>query len=227
MVDDGLGGPTHQHFFNARLHMDIDGGPNSVTETEFHPHPWSADNPHGNVFDARTRVLGREIDAARVADGATGRYWKVINPGATNSVGNPTGYKMMVTPSPLMLAQEGSYVRSRGGFATRHIWVTPFDPAEKYASGDYPNVNAGGGGLPAYIQANRSIENADLVLWHSFGHTHVCKPEDFPVMPVEYAGFMLKPNGFFSANVAMDLPAERNAHSVADEDAASSASCCR
>ncbi|MGO7770918.1 hypothetical protein ACC736_39520, partial [Rhizobium ruizarguesonis] len=22
MLDDNLGGPTHQHFFNARLHMD-------------------------------------------------------------------------------------------------------------------------------------------------------------------------------------------------------------
>ncbi len=25
MVADGLGGPTHQHFFNARLHMMLDG----------------------------------------------------------------------------------------------------------------------------------------------------------------------------------------------------------
>ena len=47
-------------------------------------------------------------------------------------------------------------------------------------------------------------------MWHSFGHTHVCKPEDFPVMPVEYAGFMLKPNGFFAENPAMDLPPDRN-----------------
>jgi primary-amine oxidase len=46
------------------------------------------------------------------------------------------------------------------------------------------------------------------VVWHTFGHTHVCKPEDFPIMPVEYAGFTLKPNGFFAANPAMDLPAD-------------------
>jgi Copper amine oxidase, enzyme domain len=35
------------------------------------------------------------------------------------------------------------------------------------------------------------------VVWHSSGHTHVCKPEYFQIMPVEYAGFMLKPVGFF------------------------------
>ena len=37
-------------------------------------------------------------------------------------------------------------------------------------------------------------------------------------MPVEYAGFMLKPNGFFSANAAMDLPAGPNEHSVDHRD---------
>ncbi len=214
MVDDNLGGPTHQHFFNARLHMDVDGGPNTVSEHEFAPRPWGDDNPHGNVFDTKTRVLSREMDAVGVADGPSGRYWKISNSNVVNSVGAPTGYKMVVTPSPLMLAQPGSFVHDRGGFATKHIWVTPFDPGEKYASGDYPNVHAGGDGLPRYVKQNRNIENADVVLWHSFGHTHVCKPEDFPVMPVEYAGFTLKPNGFFSANPAMDLPAGSNRSSV-------------
>lgn len=219
MVDDNLGGPTHQHFFNARLHMDVDGGGNTVTEHEFVPRPWGDDNPYGNVFDTRTKVLKRELDSPAVANGETGRYWKVQNPNVTNSVGKAPGYKMVVMPSPLMLAQEGSTVAQRGGFAKKHIWVTAFDPAEKYASGDYPNVHAGGDGLPKYVSQNRNIENADVVLWHSFGHTHVCKPEDFPIMPVEYAGFTLKPNGFFDANIAMDLPAEKNGHSKDNREA--------
>jgi len=214
MVDDDLGGPTHQHFFNVRMHMDLDGGGNSVTEHEFAPRPWGADNPFGNVFDLKSRTLSRELDAAAIADGQSGRYWKIVNPESKNSVGNPTGYKLIVTPSPVMLAQEGSFVRKRGGFASKHVWVTAYDPAEKYASGDYPNVHAGGDGLPRYVQQNRNIENTDIVVWHSFGHTHVCKPEDFPVMPVEYAGFMLKPNGFFSANPAGDIAPDRNHRSV-------------
>jgi primary-amine oxidase len=224
LVDDNLGGPTHQHFFNARLHMDIDGGGNSVTQHEFAPRPWGTDNPHGNVFDVKSRTLSRELDAAAIADGQSGRYWKIINPTARNHVGNPTGYKLVVTPSPVMLAQEGSFVRRRGGFATKHVWVTAYDPAEKYASGDYPNVHAGGDGLPRYIQQNRSIENTDIVVWHSFGHTHVCKPEDFPVMPMEYTGFTLKPNGFFDANPANDLPPERNSASI--DGRAGHGSCC-
>ena len=48
-----------------------------------------------------------------------------------------------------------------GGFAKKPIWVTAFDPSEKYASGDYPNVQAGGDGLPKYVAPSRPIENAD------------------------------------------------------------------
>ena len=214
MVDDNLGGPTHQHFFNVRLHMDLDGGGNSVTEHEFRQRPWGHDNPYGNVFDTTKRTFAREQDAVRVADGASGRYWKVINPNVLNSVGEPTGYKLNVQGGPVMLAQDGSSVQRRGGFAAKHLWVTAFHPDEKYASGDYPNVSAGGDGLPRYVSQNRRIENTDIVVWHSFGHTHVCTPEDFPVMPVEHAGFVLRPSGFFAANAASDVPAEPNAASV-------------
>ena len=159
-------------------------------------------------------MLSRERDAAREADGRTGRYWRISNPATKNSVGNPTGYKLAVQPSPLMLAQEGATMRDRGAFATKHVWVTRFDPTERYASGNFPNQHAGGDGLPKYIAANRGIENEDIVLWHTIGHTHVCKPEDFPVMPVEYAGFSLRPSGFFAENPAMDLPAGKNAAST-------------
>jgi primary-amine oxidase len=223
MVAENLGGPTHQHFFNARLHMMMDGEGNTVTEHEFRPRPWGTDNPYGNVFDHTTRVLSRERDAARETDGRIGRYWKIINPNQANSVGDPTAYKLLAHSAPVMLAQDGCYMSSRGGFATKHIWVTRFAPDERYASGEFPNQHAGGDGLPKYIRQNRSIENEDLVVWHSFGATHVCRPEDFPVMPVEYVGFTLKPNGFFTENPAMDLPPDRNSASRDNRD---KDSCC-
>ncbi len=70
MVDDNLGGPTHQHFFNVRMHMDLDGGGNTVTEHEFAQRPWGTDNPYGNAFDLKSKTLSRERDAAAIADGA-------------------------------------------------------------------------------------------------------------------------------------------------------------
>ena len=48
--------------------------------------------------------------------------------------------------------------------------------------------------------------DTDVVLWHTFGLTHVVRPEDWPVMPVERTGFWLIPVGFFDRNPALDLP---------------------
>ena len=85
MVRRNLRWPMHQHFFNVRLHMDLDGGGNTVTEHEFVPRPWGADNPHGNAFDTTTRVLSRERDAAPSPNGETGRFWKISNPNETRT----------------------------------------------------------------------------------------------------------------------------------------------
>lgn len=207
-------GPTHQHFFSARLHMMVDGEHNSVVETEFKPRAQGEGNTWGNVFDPVSTTLETEQQACRDASGQTGRFWKVINPNVRNAVGNPTGYKLVAEHNPVMLAQPGSVFAQRAGFAQHHVWVTPYHPDEKHGSGDYPNQHRGGGGLPAYVSQNRPVANTDLVLWHTFGHTHVCKPEDFPIMPVEYVGFKLKPNNFFNGNPAMDLPASKDGASV-------------
>ena len=51
-----------------------------------------------------------------------------------------------------------------------------------------------------------------MTLWHSFGLTHDVRVEDYPVMPTEYAGFMLVPDGFFDRNPAIDVaPSEAGA----------------
>lgn len=62
-------------------------------------------------------------------------------------------------------------------------------------------------GLPEWIgDGKESIENADVVLWHTFGVTHIPAPEDFPVMPVEPMTLLLRPRNFFSNNPVMNVP---------------------
>jgi primary-amine oxidase len=46
----------------------------------------------------------------------------------------------------------------------------------------------------------------DIVAWYTFGVTHLPRPEDWPVMPVEYCGFHLAPVGFFDQNPSLDVP---------------------
>ena len=103
-------------------------------------------------------------------------------------------------------AAPGSSFRRRAGFVEHHLWVTPFDPGERYAAGDYPNGHPGGDGLPAWTAADRSIEATDVVLWYTFGAHHMPRPEDWPVMPVVKIGFSLRPRGFFDRSPALDVP---------------------
>ena len=45
--------PNHQHFFNARLDLDIDGEENTAHEVNTVSVPAGSENPHGNAFFAR------------------------------------------------------------------------------------------------------------------------------------------------------------------------------
>jgi len=40
-------------------------------------------------------------------------------------------------------------------------------------------------GIPAWVAADpeASLDDTDVVLWHTFGLTHFPAPEDYPVMP--------------------------------------------
>jgi primary-amine oxidase len=84
------------------------------------------------------------------------------------------------------------------------LWVTPYRADERYAAGDYPTRSLAGKGLPEWTEANRSIENTDLVLWYTIGMHHVVRAEDWPVMPVLWHDFKLRPFDFFDRNPALN-----------------------
>ncbi len=153
------------------------------------------------------RGLDNERDAKRIVDPTRSRTWKISNPNVRNSLGEPVAYKLVPGSTPTLLADPSSSVGRRAAFATRNLWVTPYEPSERRAAGPHPNQSSGEDGLPRWTAAERSLVGTDVVLWYSFGVTHVARPEDWPVMPVEYAGFQLVPVGFFDRNPALDVPA--------------------
>ncbi len=206
VVAEGLAAPFHQHLFCARLDLAVDGAVNEVHEVSAERVPTGPDNPWGNAFRQRTVRFETEREAQREVDAASGRHWRFVNPASANGLGRSVAYKLVPGATPTLLAQPDSSVGQRAGFARHNLWVTPFAPDERRAAGDYPNQHAGGDGLPRWTQADRSLLDAELVVWHTFGVTHLPRPEDWPVMPVEYCGFHLVPVGFFDRNPALDLP---------------------
>jgi primary-amine oxidase len=208
MVAPGLAAPYHQHLFNVRLDVEVDGPDNAVFEVDAtgSGEPGTPENPWGNVFGTTTTLLETEAAARRDVDPSRSRSWRVTNRSTRNLVGEPTAYKLLPGSTPTLLAHPDSSVGRRAAFATHNLWVTPYDAEERRAAGDYPNQHRGGAGLPEWTEQDRPIVDTDIVLWHSFGVTHIPRPEDWPVMPVEYTGFTLVPFGFFDRNPALDVP---------------------
>jgi primary-amine oxidase len=207
LIAPGLAAPHHQHLFSARLDFDVDGATNSVYEVEAEVVPPGPDNPWRNAFRPKVTRLDTELGARRDMNAATSRAWRVVNERSHNRLGQPVAYKLVpTTATPTMLADPESSVGRRAGFARHNLWVTPYAPDERRAAGEYPNQSSGGDGLPRWTAADRSIVDTDIVVWYTFGVTHFVRPEDWPVMPVEYTGFLLTPYGFFDRNPALDLP---------------------
>jgi primary-amine oxidase len=205
-VTPELAGPHHQHVFSYRLDFTVDGAANAVYEVDAVPVPTGPDNPYGNAFTAQATLLETELQAQRMAAAEKSRYWKIVNHGVRNAVDEPVAYKLVPAHATApLLAQPEAAITARATFGTKHLWVTPFAADERRAAGDFPNQHPGGDGLPRWTAADRPVVDTDIVVWHTVGVTHFCRPEDFPVMPVEYTGFTLKPFGFFDRNPAIDL----------------------
>ena len=206
LVARNIVAPHHQHFFTFRLDFDVDGTANRLLEMNNVPVPAGPRNPYGGAFRMEETVLATESQARRNLNLASSRRWIVINPQVKNALGEPVGYALLPGDNAVPMARPGSWVRKRAGFLDFHLWGTAYDPAERYAGGDYPNQSRGGDGLPKWSAANRPLDGRDLVVWYSIGVTHNPRPEDWPVMPVQTGGFLLAPWGFFDRNPVLDLP---------------------
>jgi primary-amine oxidase len=206
LVAPQLNGMIHQHYFNVRLDLDIDGTDNAVDEVYTESAPPGPENPHMNAFIPKRRRLRSESNAKRSVDFQSARWWEIVNPSNTNRLGLPVGYRLIPGENTRPFAHPDAAVMKRAAFIQHHLWVTPYKPDERFAAGEYPNQHPGGAGLPEWTAADRDVDDTDLVVWYTFGHHHLPRPEDWPVMPTGYIGFSLKPVGFFERNPALDVP---------------------
>jgi len=206
-IAPGLYAPAHQHFFVARIDASVDGPLNRVVEVEVQRSPrHPTANRFNNAFHVCELPLQREQEAKRDTNQAAARHWLVQSATKANRMGSPTAFALMPHTSVKPMAWPDADFLKRAGFLRHHLWVTPFSPEEKYPGGDYPNQSPGGEGLEKWTQANRPIDSKDIVLWYTFGITHVPRLEDWPVMPVETVGFSFVPFGFFDRSPALDVP---------------------
>ncbi|KHG02564.1 Primary amine oxidase [Gossypium arboreum] len=224
-IAPGLYAPVHQHFFVARMDMAVDCKPgeafNQVVEVNLKVEEPGKNNVHNNAFYAEEELLRSELQAMRDCNPLTARHWIVRNTRNVNRTGQLTGFKLVPGSNCLPLAGSEAKFLRRAAFLKHNLWVTPYAHDEMYPGGEFPNQNPRvGEGLATWVKQNRSLEEADVVLWYVFGVIHIPRLEDWPVMPVDRIGFMLMPHGFFNCSPAVDVPPSTTDLELKDNDIA-------
>ncbi|MGW8282130.1 MAG: copper amine oxidase, partial [Gemmatimonadota bacterium] len=197
---------NHDHYFNYRLDLDVDGTRNDFLVDRLRPVTLPDDNPRRSIWVVDETVAASESEAMLTIDYNKPAIWRVASESETNQVGYRTSYQLMPGGNGNTLLSRDDYPRRRAGFIDHHLWVTPYEADERYAAGVYPTLSEPGMGLPEWTAANRSIADTDIVLWYTIGLHHVVRAEDWPIMPVLWHWFELRPFDFFDQNPAMDLP---------------------
>ncbi|KAL1641659.1 peroxisomal copper amine oxidase [Diplodia intermedia] len=213
-VYPGVNAHNHQHLFCLRLDPNIDGPNNTVVVADAvrgEGAVGSPENFYGNAFYCKKTPLTTQGTSHSDYDGHTGRTWEICNPNKLNPYSKkPVSYKLVSREVPPLLPKEGSLVWKRAGFARHAVHVTKYDDEQIHPAGRHVPQTSGepSMGLPAWIAADphASVENTDVVMWHTFGITHFPSPEDFPVMPAEPMTLLLRPRNFFTRNPCLDVP---------------------
>ncbi|MDZ4678171.1 MAG: tyramine oxidase [Oligoflexia bacterium] len=204
LVEKNILAPLHQHFFNFRIDFDIDGAlGNSAAENNVVKLAKSKLNENGNAFEAHNTILKTEKSAVRDLSPATARKWKVLNYNSRNKIRHPRGYAIVPGESAVPYLDPSNQIRLRARFIEHPMWFTVYKDDETSGAALYPTTAPAGEGLPKYIANNESLEEQDVVMWYTFGVTHVPRPEEWPIMNVHKTGFTLKPMNFFDENPLM------------------------
>lgn len=207
-IDPHIIGVNHDHYFSFRIDLDIDGANNNFVLDRLVQQKLEGDR-RKSIWVKKSSVITSEADAKLNIDLSQPSLWRVHSQARKNHVGYPTSYQLKPGRNAITLLSEDDYPRRRAGFIDHHLWITPYDRDQHYAAGEYPTLSEPGKGLPAFTKDNRSIKDTDIVLWHTVSMHHLVRAEDWPVMPVMWHSFELRPFDFFNGNPAMDLPPDR------------------
>lgn len=204
-VDQNVIAVNHDHYFSFRLDLDVDGPANSFVRDALVTQRLPEESPRRSLWVSEETVARTESDGKLRMDMHRPSLWRVINPSTRNALGYPTSFQIMMGHSAHTLLSPDDVPRQRAGFIEQDLWVTAYDPDERYSAGEYAVLSPPGEGLPKWTRANRPIENRDLVVWPTVGMQHKVRAEDWPVMPVLWHQIVIRPFDFHDRNPALTL----------------------
>jgi primary-amine oxidase len=207
-VGENTVGVNHDHFFSFRLDLDVDGPNNTFMVDRIEKKELPAATHRKSIWVVKPTMAHTERDAMIDIHMDRPSMWMFVNPNVHGPLGYPTGYEIMPGNTVWSLLDADDGAQKVGAFSNHQLWVTPYRPDELYAAGVYPSASKGDDGLAVWTKANRPIENTDIVAWYTMGFHHVPRAEDWPVMPVMWHDFVIRPFDFFPRNPVLNLPAK-------------------
>ncbi|MFC3712979.1 hypothetical protein ACFOMD_10375 [Sphingoaurantiacus capsulatus] len=203
-VDDNVIAINHDHYFSFRLDLDVDGPTNNFVRDALVTQRLPEGHPRKSIWTAEEQVAAREADGKQVMHHGPA-LWRVTSGSTQNRMGYPASYQLMLGHTSGTLFSKDDIPRQRAGFIDNDLWVTPYNPDERYAAGEYAVLSAPGEGLPKWTAANRGIAGTDIVIWPTVGMHHKVRSEDWPVMPVLWHSITIRPFDFYDRNPAIDI----------------------
>lgn len=201
LIDHNIVGTTHQHIYNFRLDMDVDGTSNSLVAMDPEVKPNTAGGPRTSTLQINQYNIDTEQQAAQKFDPGTIRL--LSNTSKENRMGNPVSYQIIPYAGGTHPVATGAkfapdeWIYHRLSFMDKQLWVTRYHPNEMYPEGKFPNRSSQDQGLGQFSKDNESLDKQDNVVWMTTGTTHVARAEEWPIMPTEWVHTLLKPWNFF------------------------------
>ena len=201
LIDHNIVGTTHQHIYNFRLDMDVDGINNKLVAMDPEVKPNTAGGPRTSTMQVNQYDIDTEQQAAQKFDPGTIRL--LSNTRKENRMGNPVSYQIIPYAGGTHPVATGAkfapdeWIYHRLSFMDKQLWVTRYHPDERYPEGKFPNRSIHDTGLGQYSKDNESLNDQDDVVWMTTGTTHVARAEEWPIMPTEWVHALLKPWNFF------------------------------
>jgi primary-amine oxidase len=209
LVAPGIDAVDHDHFFSFRLDLDVDGTANSFMADKLVQYkiPANKTDYGRHVIWAMKPTMPMTESAAKMdLSFDHPAMWRFISTDKKGPLGYPTSFEIMAGETAASLLPHDEWPQRRAGFSDHQLWVTPYEPSERYAAGTFVSGSRATDGLPVWTKKDRNIANTDIVAWYTVGFHHTPRAEDWPQMPIMWHEFMLRPFNFFPKNPGMDLP---------------------
>jgi primary-amine oxidase len=184
-IQQATQGSLHDHIITFKGDFDVVGTGNSLQVSELkvvnQSQPWFPELGVFEQMEMDVSIMQQEKQFNWAPNNQA--MYVVLNPNATNTWGEPRGYRIVPGRSDIHLSTLGSpWSLKNSEFAKTHLAVSRQHDNEVFAN-SVQNAN-----LPWAPQQDFSkffdgenIEDEDLVVWFNLGMHHYTRSEDVPV----------------------------------------------